>query len=221
MRELNLRHFQKFHEFKSQATKWRGFNVHAWAVQVTGEHWGQLRDVGAVDRTGLREICATASPEVVFLAVMAWGGKNRDHARACWNHSLRGELMEAIAELPRFESLGDAYERFATLRARGLPGLGPAYYTKLIHFAAPQLSGYMMDQWLARSINLLYGPVIHLNGTHVSDRNSRDVYEEFCLLVDALAKRSKDIGEQTEQALFSEGRGRGLWRNYLIAAEAA
>lgn len=153
--------------------------------------------------------------------ILAWGGMNRVHggnAFKAWNEwAFIAESLRS-GEMERFE----AYERFSKLREDGvLKGMGPAYYTKLIFFLSPHKNGYIMDQWTARSMNLLVEkPFIKLDGykqvKRVSDKNTRDVYEQFCKTLELLTKQvSLTEHEETEMLIFSNGRGKGRWRNYV------
>jgi hypothetical protein len=81
-----------------------------------------------------------------------------------------------------------------------------------------------MDQWTARSMNLLLGPpslvkVIKGQGKvrYVSSKNDSDVYRRFCGAVNELARAVEDTPERTEMRLFSQGEGRGEWREYVKA----
>jgi hypothetical protein len=100
--------------------------------------------------------------------------------------------------------------------------LGPSYFTKLLHFFDPsaQARRYIMDQWTAKSVNLLAGrTVVHLtSGTPTPTRNTGESYEAFCLVIDAIANALGQTGEEVEQRLFSSG-GRKKdvqsWRAYV------
>ena len=113
--------------------------------------------------------------------------------------------------------------------------MGPAYYTKLIFFAAPPAgngysgsSGYIMDQWTSLSIYLLFGtdsgPLIDLSSSEyrgrrtdtVTDRNTPEIYEIFCQKIEFLADRLGISPEAVEERLFSVGGQRpGAWRKYV------
>jgi hypothetical protein len=103
-----------------------------------------------------------------------------------------------------------------------LPGLGIGYFTKLICFLAPQLNGYILDQWLGKSINLLTGKklVSITDKGWVTDKNDANTYEVFCSKIDALAKLIQCSGLETEERLFSKGAigksERGAWRKYVM-----
>lgn len=85
-------------------------------------------------------------------------------------------VIQIVREMRRHEIVtpADAYQRFYDLKK--IPGMGTDYYTKLVTFLMPAANGapaFIMDQWTARSMNLLkqdvegYNP-ISLNGHYVS-----------------------------------------------------
>ena len=104
-------------------------------------------------------------------------------------------------------------------------GMGPAYFTKLIFFLMPESAssarGYIMDQWTSRSMNLLKSDarfiktVVSGNSRWVADSNDEGTYEAFCREVETLAAILSMRPDKAEELLFSEGRGKGRWRNYL------
>jgi hypothetical protein len=119
-------------------------------------------------------------------------------------------------------------------------GMGPAYFTKLIYFLlprnlAPAKRGYIMDQWVGCSVNLICGrEIVKMNSSYswgidrkgllkksssfiVADVNSSSDYSDFC---EALAKLSKELNfapDFVDRALMSEGgRKKKAWRKYVI-----
>jgi hypothetical protein len=166
------------------------------------------------------------------IAILAWGGMNRQHGSRLFSSS---QEWVCIADEIRNGKLdrSEAYEKFAHLReAKKLPGIGPAYFTKLIFFLMPddQSKGYIMDQWTSVSVNLLFEkPLIDTSvlkvkrqdgsirvAEIVKDSNSHLQYEMFCQSVEWLAKKINVSPELAEEMMFSEGRGKGTWRNYVI-----
>ena len=131
-----------------------------------------------------------------------------------------------------------------TLRdQKELKGMGPAFFTKLIYFLTrrddpKRKPGYIMDQWVGSSVNLLTGSnLVLLDVTRtwrrskgwlepsfvftVSDENTSDGYEVFCSVVDQLACRFYLCVDQVDQALFSVGgQDPGSWRKYVVAHQA-
>ena len=116
--------------------------------------------------------------------------------------------------------------------------MGPAYFTKLIYFLEPKHNGYIMDQWTARSMNLLRKSdeyEIHLiptawrksNGSSKNFRNFRVdpkkndvcIYRAFCEDLEQLAEYLNIDPEKTEKLIFSKG-GKvdkmGCWRRFVL-----
>ena len=75
-----------------------------------------------------------------------------------------------------------------------------------------------MDQWVAKSINLLTGKhLVKLTANNwVNDKNDSNTYEIFCQHIDNLAQILECSGFEAEKRIFSVGRKKGQWRNYLI-----
>jgi 8-oxoguanine DNA glycosylase-like protein len=118
-----------------------------------------------------------------------------------------------------------AYDQFFALSTIDkMPGCLPAFYTKLLFFL-PGIHerGIIMDQWTSRSINLLMGlQLVRLtplhnksNGYRVSKDNDMSVYNNFCKAVHELAHLLGTTVEEIEMRMFSEGNGKGDWRNYV------
>ncbi len=155
----------------------------------------------------------------VLAAILSWGGMRRDHGRLLFNN------LEFVLNLVNdlrtgsYQTRKKAFSTFQDYRANGLlPGLGIGYFTKLICFLSPNLNGYIMDQWVGKSINLLTGQnVVNISGNNwVNDNNSADAYEIFCNHIDNLAIILNCPGFEAERRIFSVGRGKGAWRKYLI-----
>lgn len=169
----------------------------------------------------------TSSVLECVIMILAWGGMNRTHAQSALE---TWEKWQPICDDLQAERLSReaAYDAFISLRQSGmLKGMGPAYFTKLIFFLSPRHDGYIMDQWTARSMNLLQGrPVVIMNkgaknaaggrSYVVSDKNSSCVYEYFCTQIEVVAADMGWSSIDTEEAIFSSGRGTGDWRNYVI-----
>lgn len=166
------------------------------------------------------------------IAILAWGGMNRQHGTRLFSSS---QEWVFIADEIRHGKINraEAYQQFAKLRAaKKLPGMGPAYFTKLIFFLMPddKSKGYIMDQWTSASVNLLFErPLIDTSTLKtkkqdgslkvaeiVKDSNTHIQYEMFCQSVEWLAKKINVSPELAEEMMFSEGRGNGTWRNYVI-----
>ena len=155
----------------------------------------------------------------VLVAILSWGGMRRDHGRLLFNN--RQFVLDLVSNLRNgiYQTRQSAFSIFQDSRTNGqLQGLGIGYFTKLICFLSPNLNGYIMDQWVGKSINLLTGEnIVNITGnTWVNDNNNSGTYEIFCTHVDNLAQLLNCSGFEAEKRIFSVGRGNGAWRNYLI-----
>jgi hypothetical protein len=160
----------------------------------------------------------------VCMLVFAWGGMTVKNGRGVlqqlgWVDTARQLRLGNIDHI-------QAYRKFFDHCAMGqMKYCGPAYYTKLLFFlpGSDEHRGIIMDQWTARSINLLVGKSIvtlvknssPVGSYRVSPLNDCGVYERFCEIVTSLAVRLGITTQETEKRLFSEGRGKGPWRNYV------
>lgn len=211
----------------SKAGSWQGRVAGKWASDIGHDLKITKSEIleAPLSRIALSNICQDANVSTLDLCVIifAWGGMRVDHGRRI----LQETEWQQVSETLRDGSLDhqDAYSQFHSLtQAKKMKGCGPAYYTKLLMFLPPNgKRGIIMDQWTARSVNLLTGKeVVRMARNYgptktyrVAKENDASVYQEFCRLVAELAKVLNCSIEETELRLFSEGRGKGRWRNYL------
>ena len=171
------------------------------------------------------------------LFVLAWGGRGTRYGKLAlksyhngW-HTIVDQMLNG--KICRYK----AYNQFNCLVKSGkLKGMGPAFFTKLIFFLEPNHNGYIMDQWTARSMNLLRcddNREIHLRRAGTRKNNNREyklfwvdpiknnsaVYTDFCDDLECLARLLSKEPEETEKIIFSRG-GRwnnlGCWRRYVL-----
>ena len=180
-------------------------------------------------RTQVRTIChpphAIFNPPLFDWACsMSWGVQRRSHGRSSYAHA-HALIPKLLALRAGGLTRADAYNLFLPLALGGggnINGLGPAFFTKLLYFFSPHLDFFIMDQWVAKSVNLLTGNwVVRLNpdGT-VSNLNRCGNYAAFCWEVDQMAALLGHTGSITEELLFSKGaRPPPIWpwRGYLKA----
>lgn len=225
---FDIGHLEQFRH--STVGTWEGHSVVEWSRSI-GHDLQLAREQIPVSGRHTREhlFALAASPTArtidVCAAIFAWGGMRRDHARLFFGSPEWIKVSDGVrrGELDHFQG----YTQFFDLtRARKMRGCGPAYYTKLLFFlpSSGQPRGAIMDQWTARSINLLLGPPALVKITkgqrqvrYVSSRNDSEVYRRFCGSVIELARIVEDTPERTEMRLFSQGEGLGRWREYVKA----
>lgn len=186
---------------------------------------------------GLAADSSVPTPAVCW-SILAWGGMHGRHRDALHGQSDRDwlHLAESIRSGKHIRS--SAYDAFSALRRENrLSGMGPAYFTKLIFFLMPRRSlhpiGYIMDQWVACSINLLAGREIVLTDATfqwamvrkqrklksafmVSDLNDGTAYEDYCVHIESLAQEIGKAPDIAEWLMMSAGRGLGEWRSHVI-----
>ena len=180
----------------------------------------ELLPCSVLDRKEVRAICTDRRRNVLFgyACAMAWGGQGsgvtQRSAKLVW-----GERTRLEQHLLRLREGGlsrkAAYDLFCG--DGEICGLGPSFFTKLLYFFSPEVSFYIMDQWTAKSINLLTGKqIVKLSDTSPTRQNTGNDYNAFCEEVDAIAARIGCAGHEAEERLFSRGgRKPGKWRKYV------
>lgn len=174
-----------------------------------------------LDRQAVRNICTDPNTDVLFgyVCAMAWGdqgggifgGRNVAYA---WD--AREQLTEKLKALRQGRlSRKEAFDLFNGQGA--IPGLGPAFFTKLLYFFSPTPSFYVMDQWTAKSVILLTGRwVVPMQGDAVLRTAPKGCYQAFCEEIDLMAGLLSYAGHFAEERLFSEGgKYPWPWRAYV------
>jgi hypothetical protein len=203
-----------------------GHYAYNWGIAVVPQNF-QLNEAELnrrFDRQSLINYCHHPETDNLHatIAILAWGGRDRPYGRRIFEN---WETLEPIISNLRnnfYQTRSAAFQAFYTKRINGeLPGLGIAFFTKLICFLPTNFNNaYILDQWTGKSINLLVkdGRFINIQGNAVVDRhNNAEIYERFCAEVDNLADELEIEGIDAEKRIFSwGGRNKGPWRNYLI-----
>ena len=214
-------HVQFLGSLKNEPQGVFGRNIYIFGSKVQSIETMPLDLNKQLDRYELIELCSDSkrSDLITVVAILGWGGMRFDHARrlfANWD-----EFAPLIRSIRMGQSMSrkEVFEKFSILRKlKKIPGLGIGYYTKLICFLNPSLQGYILDQWTAKSINLLYEHklVDITDAGWVTDKNGPDVYDDFCLKVEELSNYWDVKPIDAELKMFSNGGHRpGVWRTYL------
>ena len=154
------------------------------------------------------------SIEARFLIVVAWGGMRLKHASTAW--LARSQWLSILEEMLA-GALCERREIYSRFSNACIAGLGPAYFTKLMYFFSHGDACYILDQWTARSTNLLLSsgrPVIHMVGGWVSRKNNACGYLIYCQLVEDIAKLMGVVSADVEENMFAGG-GMHPWRPYV------
>ncbi len=232
---FNEEHLAKLKSIRSFRQEGFGSHPCEWMESVIGEEaksdtFASIREgYGAnskkrLNRDEVREFCGRSEecPLAKFAVCMAWGGMRRSNGRRAWKEKDRIRNLIRILEQSK-QNREEAYRCFWDAR---IAGLGPAYFTKLIYFIGRENDekrrGYIMDQWTAKSVNLLFPcdeKMITLRSDWVSHAcNTPDVYEAYCQKISRLASELGLNESDAELAIFSSGgRGdkKGEWRKYV------
>ena len=166
--------------------------------------------IDMLDRAAVRAICRNPANPVLFgyVCAMAWGLQGagpggRGHVANAW--ASNALLVPKLAAL-RAGGLTrcQAYDLFTGINA--IPGLGPAYFTKLLYFYLPNPDSYIMDQHTGKSMGLITGTkLVRISGDAVSNTNKCGNYQAYCEEVDAMAGLLCVSGEQVEEMMMSKG----------------
>lgn len=211
-------HLNVFENCLNINEEWVGGRPKQWAEQVMDGTWDHLPDQ-PISRQQLIELCSNPEYSEIdcILSTMAWGGLRRDHGRILVNNL---DLITATVESLRNGEINasTAYNDFFNVTDQTRIGIGPAFYTKIIFFNDPLHSHFIMDQWTAKSINLLTGiATIQIDGNSVSRTNGLEAYDYFCTQVRCLARLFERTPEHIEMSLFSQGgRNPEIWRHHVM-----
>jgi hypothetical protein len=191
-------------------------------IKYTGK--SKLPDV-VLTRQKVREYCQDPNLDVIYgyISAMSWGMQGArpgglQTVQNAW--SQRAKIEKILIELKKGDITRD--KAYSIFKNSSIMGLGPAYFTKLIYFflSSSKGTGYIMDQWTAKSINLLTRKkIVRLAGSWPTHDNSSENYEAFCKIIDYIGERLECSGDIVEQRLFSQnaanGQERGPWREHV------
>ncbi len=201
--------------------KWTGINALNWAKYVDRSINNEVlnKKLTRGDLLSTNFVNGLDDRELSF-AILSWGGMNREHGSTLFTQTGWLDLVGDI-RCGKIGSREEAYRKFYILKKQNkLPGMGPAYYTKLVCFLNPNINGYVMDQWTAKSVNLLCNKeIVKLTSTGFVDplKNDEKVYRTFCEVIDQLSNDLKMKGLDVEESMFSSGgKMKGQWRQVVV-----
>ncbi len=217
---INEKVFEELSKSITHFSKWNGINAKNWGSYFYNKNIHSKLD-SKLTRSELldKNFVKDLNNAELAIAILSWGGMNREHGKSLFEQK---EWLDIIAKMSNnaIKTRKEAYELFAALRKnKKLKGMGPAYFTKLICFVNPNLKGYIMDQWTSKSINLLFdNKIVSLNNAgHVADKNTAQIYEDFCIKIEYLADLLKLKPIELEENLFSNGGiNKGKWRQFVV-----
>jgi hypothetical protein len=225
---MNTEALQKLQTSHSQFTRFQSPNLSRWVKSVL-PNYDPSWEFGLIERDVLldQQVTETLSDLDFSLLILGWGGMRRDHARRLFENQDWLTAVNAIRN-GHVQSRENAYQLFYDLSNQGrIPGMGPAYYTKLICFLNPSLNGYIMDQWTAKSINHIMdvrnsrgeNTRVSINTSgYVLQSNTSVTYEWFCKAIENVAQHFGWEPIMAEEYIFSNGgRKKGAWREYIVS----
>lgn len=218
--EINKEAFEILKSSINNFKSWNGINAKDWGNYFYDKNLNKSLNL-KLTRSELLDskFLDDLTIEELAIAILSWGGMNREHGKSLFQNKEWLELIEKIKS-NQIRTREEAYALFTALRKnKKLKGMGPAYFTKLICFVNPSLKGYIMDQWTSKSINLLFkNKIIALtNSGHVADKNSSAIYEDFCHKIEYLADLLNLKPIDIEENLFSNGGiNKGKWRKFVV-----
>jgi hypothetical protein len=148
-----------------------------------------------------------------YAFVMAWGGQRMSHFRSSANDN---HLLDLVKQLRTSKlSRSEDFERCRAACA-GIKGLGISFFSKLLYFLRPKTDAYILDQWIAKSLSVLFNPspvrMAPWGGPH--PMTTATEYDACCEAIEQLGlKLGGWSGDQVEQLLFD--RPGGKWRTYV------
>lgn len=208
--------------------KWSANNPSSWWGKV-GPHVDNSISENSLckeemKRENLFKMCQSSASNIeCAISIMAWGGQRYNHAVTMFK---KFSMVDPIINDMRSERICpvEAFSRFRALALENKIGLGVAFFTKLIFFFYARDKAYILDQWTAKSVNLLSKNknVVLMTSNYVNLNNTEKNYSDY---IDHIRKLQLDLGlcgEEVELAIFSNGkkncgeRGIGKWRSYVI-----
>lgn len=158
---------------------------------------------------------------IKIISIFAWGKMKPENAVRFFGHYHKyKEALEKILTNEEKERM----DMFREIKKLKLKNCQSPYFTKLLFFftATSNKPGYIMDQWTAKSINMITGELLVKldKDGYVTGSNKGGDYERFCSIIDDLANHMYDEneynGSQIEQYLFDNGGTKpGKWRAYV------
>lgn len=201
------------------AAPWVGKPPRDWAAQVAPAFRADDLPTTGHTRASLRAFCEERknSTEICFVAIMAWGGMRVPNGRQAWRQ--KAKWINTVEKLRSSrDSRETDYERLRSSRPVPLSGVGPAFFSKLLFFLRPKQDAYILDQWTAKSVQLISRTMRpHIRSDCVTDTNTGADYEWFCAVIEDLAERMRMPPEVIEERLFAGGpRPRSEWRAHVV-----
>lgn len=169
-----------------------------------------------ITREQARHICSDPKmdAQAAYAVAMAWGAQNLKHFNLSKDHP---NLRILIDELRTTGGDREADFHRAKDLLGDVPGIGISYFTKLLYLCRPTGDAYILDQWTAKSLDVLLqdSPVELSSWGGPAVWTTREDYGKYCSALEGIATMLGDewTGESVETALFDHRSGE--WRNHV------
>ena len=168
----------------------------------------------------------TYSELFCYTLIMAWGLQGvttgwKNARKPMENQNHRQKIVDIGKSLREGQtSRVDSYEKF---KHEKISHLNVSYFSKFMFFMSRDRNHYILDIWMAKSINVLLEkcliPISLSQGGQIkTNKMSGDLYEKYCKTIDKIATAKNITGSQAESALFDARRPweeEGAWRKLV------
>lgn len=163
---------------------------------VPENQWPSQYPIGRqASRATIREICRDnmVDEKAAYVCAMAWGGMRANLLRMALKSS---ELVTVLAKLREGMERSNAFKILSEAWQNGqISGMRVSFFTKLPYFFLPEENAYILDQWTAKSANLLWKNCLIAmdpnNGDLPDPYTTPEQYEAYCQFVEALSEEMK------------------------------
>jgi hypothetical protein len=179
-----------------------------------------LNHLDKFDRTVLKNYLRqdNLNDKSALIAIMAWGNRNMKNAKFMFDNGQNESCILHLVNIIRsgaFDTRKGAFEYFLSAKNnKKYKGLGISYFTKILWFLKPELKGYILDQFTAKSMNLISDNKVKLVSRHYLSPNiTAECYEQYCNDIENIAELINESPEIVEEKLF--GGDYPDWRKFV------
>ena len=155
---------------------------------------GQFR---RLRRSRVHEICRDENIPVLeaYAVAMAWGGQHPVHFSSSIEEPSRSRLERMLHELRNSRNHREKDFEVVQSACTRIRGLGISFFSKLLFFFRPDPDAFILDQWTAKSMDLLFeDPPVSVSrfGFPAPDTSpiQYDLFEVLSEVVDGRAAKS-------------------------------
>jgi hypothetical protein len=172
-----------------------------------------------LDRESVVKVVRSEEVDVLqaYAVTMAWGGRNFRNFRLTLGKNSIQSLRKLLEDLRMSRKSRESDFERAQKACKRIKGLGISFHSKLLFFLRATQDAYILDQWTAKSVNLLFAncPIRLTSQGMPHPGTTAQEYVWFCEALEFLGRQFKTAlsGDQVEQVLFD--RPGGCWRSHV------